>query len=492
MSIAGKGYLTWLSLFLYLVCNAVLCVLYPFYIVFGVNVLLILLFLVSIKPGWGVYLLIFLVPISRDSTYLAFTGQWNVKINDSYINLIPVFTPVFIFTYAGYLLHKGASLWGSEVRNPANVLFVLIAGYAAVTLLWSKDIPHSIFQYYYLITNIMLLTLIVSTIATEETHRTMMWCLVLSGLFEALLSYYFRFVDTAIVEHKFLGDIVFGVRNYGGLMSIDDSPIQAHGLQEAHETSLWMNIFMGGAASLFLTEKSKKRRIFLAFCFIAGLSVLIGTESRAGAAAFITMGLFFLFFYQKTSKYFVRNAILFLAAVLVFYVVEQKAFSVAAGKEDTIMRLLMLGEKAVDSGDVIDPGIAQKEGAGPGRRTIWGLGFAGLGGLTGKLPVGLGIGNYKYIYRAPHSHSLPFSFLFDFGLIGFALFLLIIYVIVKYCMKVFKFQNTYIQIMSLCFMSTLVAVIFQGCFDFDYTYPIFWLFGGFLFSTLLLATKHSE
>ncbi|MBF0319613.1 MAG: O-antigen ligase family protein [Nitrospirae bacterium] len=482
--VAGKNLAV---LFFYLFCNAALCALYPFYIVFGVNLLLILSFVFSIKPAWGVYFLIFLVPISRDSIYFAFTGAWNFQINDAYTNLIPVFTPVFIFTCIGFLLHKGASLRMSTARNPANVLFLSMAVYAAFTLFWSDNLPHGLFQYCYLVSNIVLLGIVVSSAANEQTHRKIMWCLLLSCLLQAVLSYVFRFMETSIFEREFIGDVIVGVRNYGGLiLSADGSPVQAHGLQEAHETSMLMNIFMGVAAGLFLTEKSRGKRVFLAFCFIAGLSVLIGTESRAGAAAFIAMGLFFLFFYQKTSKALVRSAVIFLAFALVFYVVEQKAFSALAGKEETVMRLLMLGQKAIDTGDVIDPGLSVKEGSGPGRRTIWGT---GLSGLSGMWPVGLGIGNYKYHYKIPHAHSVPLSLFFDFGLIGLLLFASILYAIAKYYLNIVKLQHTYLQIMSLCLMSTLVAVVVQGCFDFDYTYPIIWLFGSILFSTLLLTNK---
>ncbi|MBF0516969.1 MAG: O-antigen ligase family protein [Nitrospirae bacterium] len=481
-----KDYLKGILLLVYLSSNAVLCVIYPFYIVIALNLLVIFTVLFSIKPAWGVYLLIFLVPISRDSLYFVFTGEWNFKVSDAYINLLPVFTPVFLFTCVGFLLHKGASLWQSDDKSTVNLLLISIAVYAAFTLFWTENIQHSMFQYYYLVTNIMLLVIIVSAVTTDQTHRMIMWAVVFSCLFEAVMSYYFRFIDTSIFEHEFFESIAIGGRNYGGLLSVDGSPVQAHGLQEAHETSMLMNIFMGVSAGLFLTESGLKKRIFLVCCFILGLSVLIGTESRAGAASFILMGMFFLFFHNKTSRYFVTSAAIFLSALLVFYVVQQKIFSVLAGKEDTIMRLLMLGEKAVDTGDVLDPGLTVKEGAGPGRRTIWGVGFTGL---TGKWPFGVGIGNYKYFSRSPHAHSVPFSFLFDFGLIGLSLFLSIVFVTAKSYIKLIRSQQTYIQIMSLCIMSTLMAIVFQGCFDFDYTYPLFWLFGGILFSTLRLGSK---
>ena len=177
---AHRNYISMAVLFFYLLCNAVLCTLYPFYIVFGVNLLLILSFVFSIKPAWGVYFLIFLVPVSRDSIYFAFTGVWNIQISNAYINLVPVFTPVFIFTCVGFMLHKGASLWVSaEVRNPAKVLFIPMAVYAAGTLLWSENLLHGLFQYYYLASNIVLLGIIVSTAANEQTHRKIMWCLAL-------------------------------------------------------------------------------------------------------------------------------------------------------------------------------------------------------------------------------------------------------------------------------------------------------------------------
>ncbi|MCG6552464.1 MAG: O-antigen ligase family protein [Candidatus Magnetominusculus sp. LBB02] len=485
----GRDHLLWAAALIYLACNAAVCALYPFYIVLSVNALLLSCLVFCIKPMWGVYLLIFLVPVARDNIYVAIGSQWNFKVNDAYTNLFPVFTPFFLFTCAGFLMHKGASLWPTEIRNPARPFLILIALYAAFTLFWSKNILSGIFQYYYLISNIMLLVIVVAAADTEQSNKKLMWLTALSCLIQSVLSYCFRFVQTTIVEHDFIGNSVWGIRNYGGILSVDDSPIQAHGLQEAHETSMLMNIFMGVSAGLFLTEKSPKRKIFIALCFLTGLSVLIGTESRGAAAAFVAMGMFFIFLYQKTSKRLVRSAIVFLAALLAFYAVEQKVFSVMAGKEETIMRLLRLGQETVATGDVLDPGLSQKSGSGPGRKTIWGIGFSGL--ADGTWPVGLGIGNYKFTYKTPHSHSLMFSFLFDFGLVGLVLFLLIVYVIIKSYLKIYKFQNTYLEVMSLCLMSALVAVAFQGCFDFDYTYPIFWLFGGLLFSTLLLANKRS-
>ncbi|MBF0402413.1 MAG: O-antigen ligase family protein [Nitrospirae bacterium] len=490
--IAAKHYVIYSVVFLYLVCSAALCALYPFYVVFAVNLLIVLSVLFLIKPTWGVYCLIFLVPISRETIYFAFTGTWNIHFifrqSEFYLNALPVYTPVLLLTCAGFVLHRWASLSDVRLRPDIKTLFAAITVYAAITLYWTQNMLHGISQYYYLVSNIMLFTVIVYTAVTEDAHKKMLWCLLVSCLIEAVLSYWFRSLDTYI-DYGFAGDIVYGMRIYGGLLASDGSPEQAHGLQDAHETSMLMNIFIGVAAALFLTVRSKGPRIFLGLCVITGLSVVIGTESRAGAAAFIFMAMCFLFINKKTSKHFMRYTIVLLAAALVFYIVEQKIFSVMAGKDTTIMRLLRIGGQIVDSGDVIDPGLSKSETAGPGRRTIWGYGFSGLGA---KWPVGIGIGSYKYLYRTPHAHSVPFSFLFDLGLIGFVLFFLILYAITKHYIRLIKLQDTYMQLMSMCLMSTLAAVIFHGCFDYDYTYPLFWLFGGLLYSTLLLAAKSEE
>ncbi|MBF0554651.1 MAG: O-antigen ligase family protein [Nitrospirae bacterium] len=428
--------------------------------------------------------MVFLVPISQYDVFFAPTGDWNIRwFENSYLNAMPVFTPVLLSVCLGVALRKGASLWVSQVMKPTKIILISIAVYAAFTIFWSENILHSLFQYCYLVSFMILFYLVISTMATQEIHKKMIWCLLFSCLAQALLSYVFRFMDS-FVKKANIGDFQFAMSALGGMMNSDGSPVQAHGLQDGHVTSMWMNIFMAVATGLFLTEKQAGRRIFLVLCFIIGLSVLIGTESRGGAAAFVAMAMFFLFFYHRTSKYLIRSVIIFFAAFLVFYVVEQKIFSTLAGKEEAIMRLLTIGQKSLETGDVLDPGLSS-EGEGPGRMTIWGNGFSGLSGNW----LGAGIGNYKYLYTIPHAHSVLFSFLFDLGPIGLILFLSLFYHIIKYYMKVVKLQDTYLQIMSLCLMSAFTAVMFHGCFDFDYTYAIYWLFWGFVFSTLILVNK---
>ncbi|MEO5359276.1 MAG: O-antigen ligase family protein [Nitrospirota bacterium] len=490
--IAAKHYVIYSVMLLYLACNAALCALYPFYVVFSVNLLIVLSVLFLIKPTWGVYCLIFLVPVSRETVYFAFTGTWNIhfifKQSEFYLNAMPLYTPVLLMTCAGFVLHRWASLNNVRLRADIRVLFGAIAVYAAITLYWTENLLHGISQYYYLVSNIMLFTVVVYTAVAENAHRKILWCLLFSCLLEAVLSYWFRALDTYI-DYGFIGDVVYGIRIYGGLLASDGSPEQAHGLQDAHETATLMNIFIGVATALFLTVKTKESKIFLGLCVVIGLSVVIGTESRAGAGAFIVMAMCFLFVNKRTSKHFTRYVVVLLATALVFYVVEQKIFSTIAGKDTTIMRLLRIGGQIVDSGDIIDPGLSKSETAGQGRRTIWGHGFSGL---VTKWPVGIGIGSYKYLYNTPHAHSVPFSFLFDFGLIGFAMFFLTFYTIIKHYLKLIKLQETYMQLMSMCLMSTLAAVIVHGCFDYDYTYPLFWLFGGLLYSTLLLAAEPEQ
>ncbi len=443
--------------------------------------------LFAIKPTWGVYVMVFLVPISQYDLYFAPMGEWNIRwFEDSYLNAWPVFTPVLLSVCLGVILRKGASMWVSQVIRPTKIILIAIAVYAAFTMLWSENIWHSLFQYYYLVSFMILFYLVISTMATEEIHRKMIWCLLFSCLVQALLSYVFRFTGS-FVEKADIGDIRFALHVLGGMMNSDGSPVQAHGLQDGHVTSMWMNILMGVATGLFLTEKKVGRRIFLALCFVIGLSVLIGTESRGGAVAFVAMVMFFLFFYHRTSKYLIRSIIIFFAAFLVFYVVEQRIFSTLAGKEEAIMRLLMIGQKSLETGDVLDPGLSALEGVGPGRMTIWGNGFSGLS----QNWLGIGIGNYKYLYAIPHAHSVLFSFLFDLGPIGLILFVSLFYHIIKYYLKVIKLQDTYLQIMSLCLMSAFTAVMFHGCFDFDYTYAIYWLFWGYVFSTLILVNKRA-
>ena len=113
------------------------------------------------------------------------------------------------------------------------------------------------------------------------------------------------------------------------------------------------------------------------------------------------------------------------------------------------------------------------------------------------LGVGMGIGGYKQHFSdkwnyppVPHAHSLYFSFLFDFGVIGFFLMVFLLFTALKEIylaaiMSQGKVEQTILLSFTACLIATGVHLLIDG----EYNIGLPWFLLGLAMASANLINK---
>ena len=432
-----------------------------------------------IRPKWGTYSLIFLVPFTTSSVHFLVDADWNFIVGKSKIDLIPIFAIIVLVTFLGFVLRKlgkvekGAS--GNIIAIPVFVLFL----YSGLTILWSESKVHSLFQYLIFVMNIGIFVLITAYVREEKDLAAAVWCFILSGMLQAAAYIVCFFLRTYIFETNIFLNVYFVLNIVGGYFQSSGMPLTDGGFMDHHQFALMINLVLAVSFGLFLTKSGRLKKALLAVSMTTFIFVVLHTQSRAGIGSLLVMACFAFFAFQSIRKYWFRLCPIFVVVVIAFYFIEAAVTGAITGKYTT-PRLIVLGQKMQTSQNLIDPGLKEKTG----RMRLWKKSFDEY---KEQILRGFGVGNLKKVMHAPHAHNVFLSFLFDFGIIGLTCIISIIYILVKRFKMLLPHQISYSQIMSIAFGAGLVAIGFHGQFDFEYNTTLLWLYLGLTISAFRIA-----
>lgn len=193
------------------------------------------------------------------------------------------------------------------------------------------------------------------------------------------------------------------------------------------------------------------------------------TLVKGGLVGLVVMLHFFIFSFTRLRKHFFRNLIVLYSLLLILF-----AFQVTVSGELRYGTPRYLYQK----------GYA--EASGSRAKLIW---IPGLKEVIRGGGIGLGVGTYTYATLAPHAHSIYLSMLFDFGVAGVIVLMIIFWIVLKNYLRMRRFQETYLQTMFIAFSGGLVSIGVHGLVDFEYNSPVLWLFLGLYTATFLLAQR---
>jgi len=303
------------------------------------------------------------------------------------------------------------------------------------------------------------------SIDKESFHRRVMWWWIIFGLLVAAFSFWVacNSIQTFTNSIKIFEKLTFKTQ-----LIVDT--IKGAGLGTPHFTSFVLNMFIGITYGMFLAEKRGSRKVFLGTVMLFMILSNLLTLTKAGFVSLIVMLHFFLFSFHRLRKNFFRNLTLMYAVLLLLFMLQLK-ISREFRVEGTPRFLNKAGYAgAIDSR----------------AKYVW---IPGVKKLLRSGCLGLGVGTFTYATISPHGHSIYFSTLFDFGIIGAIALLAMLFIIVKNFLIMIKFQETYLQIMFLSCCGVLVSIGVHGLVDLEYNTPVIWLFLGFYAATFLLAQK---
>lgn len=447
---------------------AILCVVLPYYLIIPFFVYFIVLILILIRPKWGIYPLIFLVPII--SNYIGFYSEASSIIKklfrfNNYIDYMPFYMLISLPAFFSLILSELTGFKSYFVRSKINLLFLILFFWNFLLLICSPNIIYSTVPFFNFTINILLYYLLVFAIDEEGFHRKLMWCCIFVGLIMSsvvCISCFFEFkFEEKIVLWEGLS-FSANVRNH----------IRGRGQCFGHpnETSLILNLLTCVSIGMVLCEKNKIKKLICKTSLLFFIFANFLTMSKSGTLAFLAMIHFLLFSIRSLRKKLFWNLILlnstwiFLFFLGIKFISETKAPRLFAGGSNA--------ELSITS-----------------RLEMWKEGTSNL--LNNSLGIGLGPGGFRYYTHTgmPSPHSFYVSILCDLGFVGLLILFLVILIIVKNYLQVFRHQDTYSQVMFICCCGGLIAMGVQGLIDSSYISSFNWLFLGLSVSAFHLARK---
>lgn len=459
----------------------------PWYLVILVSILgaLSVLFLVNFKIS--LYFLLCLLPIAADSIGIHFKAPWNNPLTD----IIPLYLPISLIAVAGLFFNKAARLQTYSVKNPFNKLFFILFCWAVLLILWvpnlsikaidsshgmqgrvitishkTTPLQHNLFQLFILANNILLFYLIINSIEKESFHRRIMWWWIMVGIFVAMFTFFVAYIDPAPNFIK----IIKIWYNTSLKIYLTPGPFRGSYFASPHLTALILNMFSGITFGMALAEKKKSRKVILGVITTFMMLSNLLTLTKGGLVGLLVMLHFFLLSFSSLRKNFFRNLILLYSILLVIFILQ-----VRISKEYKLQRT----PRFLYTRGYIGAGSTRA-------KIIWIPGFKYFIRTGG---TGLGVGTFSYATISPHAHSIYLSVLYDFGVVGVIIFAITVLILAKNYINMIRFQQTYLQIMFLACCGVLLAIGAHGFIDFEYNYPVIWLFMGLYTATFLLAQR---
>jgi hypothetical protein len=235
-------------------------------------------------------------------------------------------------------------------------------------------------------------------------------------------------------------------------------------------------VFLGLCAwSAYLAGLLKQRRKYL--YFVIAFLITIGifyTRTRSEMVAFLFAGFAFVSILGWKKKYVVRGLTLCLIYVIFVWVM-------ASGLD--LSGALRRIKTATDVGERASLGI---------RLGLWKDGILKLGQTYG---IGEGTGGFfKYKAQWPHAHNVYFSVLFDLGLIGFSLWIIIYLNLWRHVVYGIKLvpEKSDEWLILVVFLAFFVEISLTSLLQHEYTHFIWWLFPGLLLAATNNAFKRHD
>jgi hypothetical protein len=403
------------------------------------------------------YPILLLAPLDPAIIGLSFRYQWSIPERDYF----PLYPFVLVFGFAGMLLARlrpGARLGPPDTLIP--LLFLFLA-YAWVSAYWSPSVPHGQFHAAVLAAGVLLYVFVVTAIDSKDLLYRVCWFWIIFGFLVGLANLAVRYCPDVIIQEHLFGRTVFEL-TIRGLPVITRSDT----ISNANNTALTLNLFLSAALGMYLWERSKARRAFL---LLVGAAMLFGqflNQSKGGTLGFVLMTGYFLVVFARLRRNFIMHGALLAFAFIgtfvasIFYLAGERTPRLIAGEATE--------------------GISMAT-----RFRMWSAGWDAL--MQNGAFTGLGSGGFIRIFDPPHAHSLYLSILFDFGIAGLALFLLLMLVAMLRTSRMLPHQESFAQIMFLALSGGLIPIAFHGLFDTQYTVAVFHAFLGLCSAAYFLA-----
>jgi|GEM_PF-2059477 len=436
-----------------------LCWISPWYIV----VLILFLLVISLFNFPIALFFIGILAISRGTTGFVFHTQTEAIIDDIYF--LELYFPIF---FASFLLElnrkrRFEQLFEKHTRETL-MFYVLFVVWVFVGIQYTEwklrgymQFCHTLFFFFYLV--------LFSTLTTDQIRMFMkfsvFWGLVFFVMAVLAISgFSLQFEDIKILKNLTLKLSFFPAEKRAQLMS------------PPAVTAVVMGFCAWNTFGMALMNKKFR---FLYFLMAFAISVgIFYTRTRSEMVGFLFAGFLFVPLIAWRKNLLLRGLALWMLFVILIWVA-----SVGLDFSDALKRFKV----STDTAERASLGI---------RIGLWKDGIRNLAETYG-MGVGTG-GFFQYKDRWPHAHNVFFSVIFDLGIIGFTLWIVIylnLWRHVVYCLKIVS-PDSVEGIILLTFAAFFVQLSLTSLLQHEYNQFVWWLFPGLLMAAINNAMKMSK
>lgn len=339
------------------------------------------------------------------------------------------------------------------------LLILFLFGWAMVSFLWTHDSFHGIFVLITFLSSILVCQIFIFLVEDKENLFRLLAFFSFVGIFLGIL----------LVASKWYSEaIIFEIsHNINLVLSLITDRQRPGGFAPPDNASTIMNMLVFISIAQIYRGRLLKR-IFLSIIVFFFIICSLLTASKGGAGS-LFVGLFLLIFCTPL----LRNWIVRLTIAFSFFL----SITLIVGGNVLLERIRLVIDKGSERGFISE------------RLEWWSIGFDKLGDTYG---IGLGVGGFlKYLDPVPGVHNLYFSLLFDLGIVGFSIFMIIIIVLIGLIIKtVAECKDKEMIFAIYCFIASLVTFGLQCTLEGDFQQIFFWILFALILSVLKVARNH--
>ena len=453
---------------------------------FLIVLLLCVIFLTgALKPEYTFYLLLFIIVEEMVQFFVTYTPVYQVRI---YPYTVPL-----VATAIGFLIVKIAKNI-DLVRTPIDVPLLLVVFYESLSLLWAPVFNVGVWLTVLLLSNYLLFFITKNMIWDEVILKRAVGIWITAGVIAA--------IAIAASQWVTLEKTIYITQSSGFKMAFEEQVDRPAGLAGVDHVAGFVSLALFMTLGTMAAAKGRMVKFGYLVLSLVMLTAIILTTARGVIIGVGGAYIFFILMHSHFKGKFIRYLFLFIMVLIVVVLVVKPGFIDRMLIGFGYTGDLLFSDKAYTG---TEASTSTGEGlSGMEIRMIWWKnGFYEMVRHPLEFLFGQGIGGFYYYsaggttVSSPEANGIIPAFLYDMGIFGGVMFLLLFIITATTIIRVFRTaEKNYVYYMLLGATAGLIAETgIHGLIDYDltsYGSKYFWFPLGFTMAVLNLVKRSTK
>lgn len=377
-----------------------------------------------------------------------------------------------IALFIKFITEKDENLY---ISRSYHLPIFILCSYSLLSFLWMKNTQVGIYTFIKLVSCVLLFYAPIVLVGEKEHLIRIIGLFFISGIIAAAGG----IISITMKQGLSTSDFIYfkeKITEYLDIIMLFYPSIKLRAQGFAYSNFLSFSLSVSFICGLYLLTRIgwvlKKVLILLMLCGI--LYTQIHTLSKGGLLAFAIGALFFIFSNAETKKKWPRYMVIFfIAFLIIFFIFSTYKFEGGAGRLGT---------------GIISERMQSSWGT---RIYLWEKGIEHFLDYYG---IGTGIGGLiPLTHLHLHAHNAYLGALFELGLIGFFMYLMLYYIFISQAKRFKMLASDEFNPLFTTFTSILIVWSLQSLIEFDYyLLRIPWFIFGLAVATIKLKLIHDR